>query len=115
MVAWYYAEDNRGAFPQDLLSLQPYIGDLQILRCPGRQATEDVRVDYDYFGAELSLDQIERPAETVLAADQAGNHDDVIMVLFADGHVESVSNREGLSIEDIAAARGWTLGRTLEP
>ena len=112
-----YAQDYGGVFPPDLRATKLYIGDDTVFRCPvaasagtsNADQAPALGVDYDYFGSGLTVEDIERPAEAVLAAGKPGNHPSVMIVAFMDGHVTSVPWAQGQTVHELALAREWTV------
>lgn len=92
-----YANEYAGAYPPDFVTLAKgnYLDLYKVYVCPATKHKPAESPEpfagkqyesYAYFGAGLK--KRDATAETIIAADQPGNHKDSFAILFADGHVQ---------------------------
>ncbi|MCK5805575.1 MAG: DUF4190 domain-containing protein [Lentisphaeria bacterium] len=97
-----YVDDNKGAFPNDLADVFPYVGAGQVFVCPTRATTapanaDEVRAgqcDYVYMGKGLVLRDVQRSQDTPIICTKPGMFPKQINVAFADGHVQCFKNTD---------------------
>ena len=86
LAAVLYASDNDDYLPDSMKSIQQYLGDDTVLKCPNDGNIESE--DYVFLPLETKkLNEITTPSETPIVI--CTHHIKVNIVAFADGHVET--------------------------
>ncbi len=86
LAAVMYASDNDDYLPVSMKSIQQYLGDDTVLKCPNDGNIESE--NYFFLPLETKkLNEITTPSETPIVI--CTHHIKVIIVAFADGHVET--------------------------
>lgn len=94
---WHFP-DGKGAAALERLRAGNYLTDVKIFICPSSKLIpnapdkplDEEHVSYRYFGG---LDEKSSPSSPI-ACDKPENHKDRINILYADGHVDSLSLEE---------------------
>jgi len=93
MAANMYAQNHRMCLPKSPKLLDPYLADPgETRKCPAAEEHRDGGYVY-HVRPNARLYDIRQPAMAILACDRKGNHDDGRNVVFADGHVEFLTEK----------------------